>query len=657
MAVKDPKIRYINLSDGDHAIAAKALLDSQDSEHTWEDITALVTAGFTIETPWNSSDYASTAAPSAAKLATVPSVAIYYNNGQSHTTGTLSATNEETRKHIYLIYHPHNNRDSFDEYISNGVLWELIGNSDIDLSDYAKKTEAVAAGTYTTSTPSSNATGSAGAATITTSVDSGYVASGTATITYGKASTQTGSSGGTGAASNTGNAGSAIINGGNFTFTGDSATITMEEDTVELSDHRYTPAGTISKPNVNLTSSSKTVATGVSSVSSDGAHTHSVSVNTHDHGDDVTVVTGVTAASLGGTTTFNTDAIKSASLTGTTSFNTDAIKTAALETDTSTAPTFAFNTDAIKSASLTGTTSFNIDAIKDASLTGTTSFNTDAIKSASLTGTTSFNTDAIKAVSVVSSAATTDTDRMMTSATVSSAGVLSFNFGKLSTTSATKATVGISTTAASKGTVSITTTAATKSTVGISTTAATTKGVKVGTTAATKATVGISTTAASKGTVTISGGVASGTASVAGAKSATTITATAASAGAHTHTVTLTTATVNHVTGAALASAPVFTGTEATIAHSFVDSASSKEFTITYTPTGTIGGSQTIAAHSHTYTAPAAHTHSIAVTNTTVTGVAAVDIADHSHTVTIAAHTHTLGNHTHNVTLPAIRQA
>lgn len=49
---------------------------------------------------------------------------------------------------------------------------------------------------------------------------------------------------------------------------------------------------------------------------------------------------------------------------------------------------------------LGGTTSFNTNAIKSASLGGTTTFNTDAIKSASLTGTTSFNTDADKITGV-----------------------------------------------------------------------------------------------------------------------------------------------------------------------------------------------------------------------------------------------------------------
>lgn len=34
MAVKEPKIKQIQLPDGEHYVAAKALLDSNDVEHT-----------------------------------------------------------------------------------------------------------------------------------------------------------------------------------------------------------------------------------------------------------------------------------------------------------------------------------------------------------------------------------------------------------------------------------------------------------------------------------------------------------------------------------------------------------------------------------------------------------------------------------------------
>lgn len=90
-----------------------------------------------------------------------------------------------------------------------------------------------------------------------------------------------------------------------------------------------------------------------------------------------------------------------------------------------------------------------------------------------------------------------------------------------------------------------------------------------------------------------------------------------------------------------------------------------------YTPSGTLGGTQVVAAHSHTYVSlpahthgitltatsitgtvevsVASHTHGLATTSTTITGTAAVAVSSHTHSVTIASHTHSLGNHTHNV--------
>lgn len=94
--------------------------------------------GFSIEVPWTAANYASTTAPTAAVLAKVPAVTVYYNNGASTATGTLAATTASTKEHIYLIYHPHDGKDNFDEYVSTGSEWEKIGNTDIDLSNYAR---------------------------------------------------------------------------------------------------------------------------------------------------------------------------------------------------------------------------------------------------------------------------------------------------------------------------------------------------------------------------------------------------------------------------------------------------------------------------------------------------------------------------------------
>lgn len=45
---------------------------------------------------------------------------------------------------IYLIYHPHGNQDSYDEYIYYNDSFEKIGNTDIDLSDYIQLDDLIA---------------------------------------------------------------------------------------------------------------------------------------------------------------------------------------------------------------------------------------------------------------------------------------------------------------------------------------------------------------------------------------------------------------------------------------------------------------------------------------------------------------------------------
>ena len=232
----DKLIKKIQVGDTPHEIDAKYF-----NGHKWSEVTALVAAGFTIETPWTKTDYDSATAPTAAKLAKVPAVAIKYSGGSA--TGTLAASGADTKKHIYLIYHPHSlGLDSYDEYVSVGTgdaaKWELIGNTDIDLSSYAKK------GTYTSGGPSSNATGEAGAATITSSSAGSQTATGTASVSYQKSAAVTGSANGS-TASNTGTAGGVTISGSNFKFNGTQATITLSNDAVSIPSHEYTPEGSI----------------------------------------------------------------------------------------------------------------------------------------------------------------------------------------------------------------------------------------------------------------------------------------------------------------------------------------------------------------------------------------------------------------------------
>ena len=92
---------------------------------------------------------------------------------------------------------------------------------------------------------------------------------------------------------------------------------------------------------------------------------------------------------------------------------------------------------------LTGTTSFNTDAIKSASLTGTTSFNTDAIKSATLGGDTTFTTDGVIIRSVSGDCLEFGTAGTGT-VTISTSAATKASVG-ISTSAATKASIGLAT--------------------------------------------------------------------------------------------------------------------------------------------------------------------------------------------------------------------
>ena len=92
----------------------------------------------------------------------------------------------------------------------------------------------------------------------------------------------------------------------------------------------------------------------------------------------------------------------------------------------------------------------------------------------------------------------------------------------------------------------------------------------------------------------------------------------------------LNTATFNNYTSAALATAPVFYGTAATIS-----------VTASYQPAGGISGTQTLTEHNHTYVSLPAHTHGIETQDATV-----------EVTVSLGNHTHNIGNHTHSIYVP-----
>lgn len=108
---------------------------------------------------------------------------------------------------------------------------------------------------------------------------------------------------------------------------------------------------------------------------------------------------------------------------------------------------------------LGGTTTFNTNAIKSATLGGTKTFNTDAIKAASLTGTTTFNTDADKITGVegdmlVFAAATGGTVGIST--TPASTGTVTISTSAADTASVTLTTTGITPAVAAPSTQTLT---------------------------------------------------------------------------------------------------------------------------------------------------------------------------------------------------------
>lgn len=253
--------------------------------------------------------------------------------------------------------------------------WEKIGTTTADLTAYAKVGVA-------TSGPSTANTSSTDLGTKTTSEAASSTAEAEVSLKYAKADATTGSAGATTTA-NSGNGGSHTISGSNFTFTGKDQSITVTVNRtadVAVGSHSYTPAGTV---NINHDAIKDVTLSASTATTAGPKYVESV---TH------------TAATLGGTTSFNTDAIKTATLTGTTSFNTDAIKTASL-TGTKT-----FNTDAYK-ASVTGTT-----LVLTSAATGTVGITTSAASKATVGITT---TAASKGTVTISGGAVTPVTRYM----------------------------------------------------------------------------------------------------------------------------------------------------------------------------------------------------------------------------------------------------
>ncbi|MBO7691893.1 MAG: hypothetical protein J6T10_04570 [Methanobrevibacter sp.] len=492
MALPNNTIEKIKVNNIDHSLIAGYITTggTTPAYKTWTDIEGLVAQGKVKFAVCNAASN------------TPKGVTFTPKGGSTAITGTLEA-NAADLTTFYLVYDNNGTKDQYDEYVSTGTEWEKIGDTGVDLSNYVTKN------IYTTGTPSTNVTGEAAAYTATVS----------GTVKYTKADTVTGSAGGT-TTTNTGAAGGVTIQGSNFSFNGTTVTISVTGN--------YTPAGTISKPNITM--GNKSTITYVDGVANDGT---------------VEVLTGVTS-------------------NGTTAAVINAIKGLTSSTQTSQGAITYVESFTHAGASLGAASTTTV-------LTGVTSDGSDT---------------AIK---------TLGTGSFFNGATVTN-GVLSFNSGDAynSVSASFTAIKGVK----ANGTATVITGYPNFS--------------GGGATPTTKYLTGTALAAADKATV-LTGVKGDGTATVV-------------------KSTGLSTATFNNFTSAALASAPTFYGTQDSIALS-----------ADYTPAGTIGGSQVVAAHSHSYVELKAHTHSVGKTDNVEASV--------SLGAAISAHTHTLGNHTHSVDL------
>ena len=103
---------------------------------------SMIAGGISFNIVWTATDYASSTAPDSTKLGDIPAgVTVYYNNGASSATGTLTASTD-TKGKFYLIYSKTQSGtlDMFDEYATietgaSSLAWEKIGDTLIDLSN------------------------------------------------------------------------------------------------------------------------------------------------------------------------------------------------------------------------------------------------------------------------------------------------------------------------------------------------------------------------------------------------------------------------------------------------------------------------------------------------------------------------------------------
>ena len=189
-------IKQIKVEGVSYDINAKYIQDGSGNGKTWSDITSLINAGVQL--------VVDTARKEAAA------------DGGVGTPATTAAAS--TMGKIYMVAGDGAMSGSYVEFITvdkgtgQGVttrfVWEKIGTTETDLTNYAQKKSITLSGTAATAGATS--TGSAGAGAASTTGNAGEIAA-TITITDNAGAPSATGSAGAGAASNTGSAGAATI--------------------------------------------------------------------------------------------------------------------------------------------------------------------------------------------------------------------------------------------------------------------------------------------------------------------------------------------------------------------------------------------------------------------------------------------------------------
>ena len=323
-----------------------------------EEARQMISGGISFKIVWTQADYASTTAPSAAKLATIPAgVVVGYNNGANTATGTLAAA-ENTVAIFYLVYSKTQagNIDTFDEFVTItnsdttpiSYFWEKIGDTQVDLSNVVTDV------------------------TLNKSTDTVIGTDATFTVTQPTVALSTGATAGTGVISVATGITSASASGDNVTAltglgtpstsnaVGKDATFTVTQPTIGLSSNNSTATGRVqvvtgvsgaisgyaspssdtflkgvkvtTQPSVTIASDDSTgdvtVATGIGSATTKYLSASASGTAVSASGDNVTVVTGYTPStgSAASSVTPTTKKLATGSVTGVQTSTTTASK-------------------------------------------------------------------------------------------------------------------------------------------------------------------------------------------------------------------------------------------------------------------------------------------------------------------------------------------